>query len=168
MIPQLIRDKANSRTPLVRRLDGPVCAGDVRRVESGGEQRLVLVLKVQQDRNNAQITLIHPYDEYATSADVVVDSSISGELYPIVVQAGMRGVVWLNDLEPIITSVPSEVVAICLSPAKLVPTGAGLSSGPPLTGPLDARWDFKNSECESLSRLCADCTSSALEEEVSQ
>ena len=100
MIPQLIRDKANSRTPLVRRLDGPVCAGDVRRVESGGEQRLVLVLKVQQDRNNAQITLIHPYDEYATSADVVVDSSISGELYPIVVQAGMRGVVWLNDLEP--------------------------------------------------------------------
>jgi hypothetical protein len=168
MIPQLIRDKVNSLTPLVRRLDGPVCVGDVRRVESGGEQRLVVVLKIQQDRSNAQVTIIHPYYEYATSADVVVQSSVSDVPFPMVVQAGMRGVVWLNDLGPLITSVPSEVVAICLSPAKLVPTGAGLSSGPPLTGPLDARSDFKNSECESLSRLCADCTSSALEEEVAQ
>lgn len=167
-VPTIIKDKLKGWKPLVSVTDTPIRVGDVRRAESGGQERLVVVLRVQQDRKNAQVTIVHPYTEYATSADVVVEPSVSNLSFPLVVQAGMRGVVWLNDLGPLITSVPAEVVAICLSPAKLWSLNQdykmGLSSGPPLTGPLDARMTFKNSEHESLSRLTADCTASALSE----
>ena len=163
-VPTIIKDKLKGWKPLVSVTDTPIRVGDVRRAESGGQERLVVVLRVQQDRKDAQVTIVHPYTEYATSADVVVEPSVSNLSFPLVVQAGMRGVVWLNDLGPLITSVPSEVVSICTSPAAKTPNLAGLSSGPPMTGPLDARMTFKNSEHESLSRLTADCTASALSE----
>ena len=163
-VPTIIKDKLKAWKPLVSVTDTPIRVGDVRRAESGGQERLVVVLRVQQDRKNAQVTIVHPYTEYATSADVVVEPSVSNLSFPLVVQAGMRGVVWLNDLGPLITSVPSEVVSICTSPAAKTPTLAGLSSGPKMTGPLDARFVFKQSEHESLSRLTADCTASALSE----
>jgi hypothetical protein len=142
--------------------DRPVSVGDVRRAASGGEERLVVVLAVNPERENVQVTLVHPYAEWATSGDVVVEPAASGVRYPLVVQATMRAVVWAGDLGPLVADVPAEVVAICLAPAMRPPEGVDLSSGPRLTGQLDARWDFKMSELGSLSRLSADCTAAAL------
>lgn len=175
VLPKAIRDKLRNHKPL-RLVDrpSPVCAGDVRRAESGGEERLVVILKVQEDRRNAQITLVHPYTEYTTSADVVVGPSVSNVPFPLVVQAGIRGVVWLSELGPLVARVPAEVVDMCLSSEPLDPDlagiwvgpneVAGLWIGPPMTGPLDARFAFKESEYKSLTRLTADCTAFALSE----
>ena len=144
--------------------DREATAGDVRRAGgSGGEERLVLVLKVQPGRSNAQVTLVHPYPEYATEKDVLVDPAVSGVAYPLVVEAGMRGIVWLRDLGPLVVALPSEVVTICLRPNTSVPTGPGLSVGTRYCGALDARAYFKQHEYASLSRLCADCTAAALD-----
>ena len=163
MIPEAIQLRLADRTPVRPRADRSISAGDVRRAESGGEERLVVVLRVNSERENAEVTLIHPYTEYATGADVVVEPSVSGTSFPVVVQAGMRGVVWLKDLGRLVADVPPEVVAICLAPAMRLPNGIGLSSGPPMTGPLDARMAFKDSEGSSLARLCAECTAAALD-----
>ena len=173
MLPQAIINKLRNRKPLRLPKDRQVCAGDIRRAESGGEERLVVILKVQQGRN-AQITLVHPYCEYTTSADVVVEPSVSNVPYPLVIQAGIRGVVWLSELGPLVASVPAEVVDMCLSSEPLDPDlagiwvgpneVAGLWIGPKMTGPLDARFAFKESEYGSLSRLTADCTAFALSE----
>ena len=144
--------------------DREATAGDVRRAGgAGGEERLVLVLKVQPGRSNAQVTLVHPNPEYATTEDVLVDPAVSGVAYPIVVEAGLRGIVWLRDLGPLVAELPAEVVTLCLRPGATAPTGPGLSVGTRYCGPLDARAAFKQREYASLARLCAGCTAVALD-----
>ena len=163
MIPDRIQKKLATRTLGVPRAEREVRVGDVRRAVSGGEERLIVVLSVQAQRETAQVTLVHSYPEYATSSDIIVDSSISGLTYSLVVQAGMRGVVWLKDLGRIVSEVPAEVVAACLAPRAVELAHPGLAVGTVYTGPLDARAEFKSRERESLARLCADSTTAALE-----
>jgi len=88
---------------------------------------------------------------------------VSGVSYPVVVQAGMRGVVWLKDLDRLVTSLPDEVVAACLSSRMPKLTGIGLSTGTAFTGPLDARAVFKDAERRSLASLCEESTAAALD-----
>lgn len=123
-----------------------IAAGDIRRVGAGGAERLVLVLKVLPERSSAQITLIHPYIEYATPSDIVVGPSESGVRYDIVAQPALRGVVRLDDLGPLVCTVPADVVDACLSP---VPGSARSITV------LDARWEFKQSERADLWRVCS-------------
>lgn len=163
MIPEQIRQRLATRTDARSRADRPIAAGDIRRVESGGESRLVLVLKVNPGRENAQITLVHPYPEQATGADIIVDRSVSGVTYPLVVEAGMRGVAWLKDLDRLVVTLPAEVVRACLSSRTIALIGDGLSAGMAFGGPLDARATFKDSERASLARICAESSAAALE-----
>jgi len=163
VIPKAIQQRLAERRPARPRADRPIAAGDIRRAESGGEERLVLILKVNPKRENAQITLTHPYPEYATENDIIVDPALSGVTYPIIVQGGMRGLVWLKDLGRLVARVPDEVVSACLGARAGTPLGAGLSVGTTFLGALEARADFKQSERASLARLCEDCTAAALE-----
>ncbi len=163
MIPDQIKQRLADRAAPRPRADRAIAPGDIRRVESDGESRLALVLAVSPTRETAQVTLVHSCPEQATAADIIVDRSVSGVTYPVVVQAGMRGVVWLKDLERLVTSLPAEVVTACLSPRMPELTGVGLSTGTAFSGPLDARAAFKDAERRSLARLCADSTAAALE-----
>ena len=163
MIPEQLQQQVAERFVSSPRADRAIASGDIRRVESGGESRLVLVLAVNAARENAQITLVHPYVEQATAADIVVDREISQVTFPIVVQTGMRGVAWLKDFGRLVTSLPAEVVAACLSPRAVAVSREGLSTGTAFGGPFDARAAFKESERASLARLCDDSTAAALE-----
>lgn len=163
MIPDAIQRRLADRNPSRPRADRAIATGDIRRAESGGEERLVLVLKVNPGREDAQVTLIHPYPEYATESDIIVDPAVTGLSYPVVAQTALRGVVWLKDLGRLVGSVPVEVVRSCLSHRSTELIGDGLTFGTFFTGPLEARSDFKNSERASLARLSADCTEAALE-----
>ena len=134
-------------------------AGDLRLVTSGGATRLVLVVKVHCDLGFARISLTHTYREYATNNDVIVEPSVSQAPYPVVVEPGLAGVVWLNEIGPLVATVPHEVVNACLVPRRVELTGPGLSCGLALFGPLDARYEFKEHELHELATLCASCTS---------
>ena len=163
MIPESVRRRLAVDDVVRPRADRAIAAGDIRRAESGGVERLVLVLKVNSARENAQVALIHSYPEYATDGDLIVDQKVSGVSYPIVVETGMRGIVWLTDLRRLVTGLPTEVVAACLGPRLVTPAIPGISVGTAYMGPLEARADFKGSERNSLAQLCADCTAAVLE-----
>ena len=75
-----------------------------------------------------------------------MDPAVSGVAYPLVVEAGVRDIVWLRDLGPLVAALPIEVLTICLRPNTTVPTGPRLSVGTRYCGPLDARAGFKSSE----------------------
>lgn len=128
-------------------------SADERSVEAGEGSCLVLVLAVDPARRIAQITLIHPYLEYATASDIVIDSSVSGVTYPVVVQAAMRGAIPIESLGNLVTRVTGEVVNACLSSLTVSLNSEGLSSGTALRGPFDVRSVFKTSERVALNRL---------------
>ncbi len=165
MIPEQIARRLDEQRRPSPRADRPISRGDLRRAVSGGESRLVLVLDVNTVLENAQVTLVHPYPEYATGSDIVIDPSVSEVAYPVVVQTGLRGVVWLKDLGRLVSRLPMAVVDASLSPRTVPVTGEGISAGTTFEGPLDARADFKASERNSLARLCADCTGTVLDGE---
>jgi hypothetical protein len=165
VIPEVVREELKRRRRPSPRADRPIRAGDLRRCDSAGESRLVLVLKVIPERETVQVTLIHSLPEYATANDVVLDPSLTGLTYATIAQGDLRGVVWLRDLGRLVAQVPQSVVTTCLTGRR--PSGSGsLPAGLRLAGPLDARWDFKVAERESLARLCADCTSSTIDTET--
>lgn len=126
----------------------------------------MLVLKISSRRNLAQVTIVHTCPEYATESDIVIDPSVSGVTYPIVVQTGMRGVVWLKDMERLIAEVSPNIVDACLSSRAVALSGPGLSIGTIYNGQLEARADFKTAERASLSHLCDDCAAAALEDDL--
>jgi hypothetical protein len=163
MIPDSVLRKLAERTQPKPRADRAIVAGDIRRAESGGEERLVLVLKVNSDREDAQITMLHPYPEYATESDIIIDPSVTDLTFPVVAQTGLRGVVWLKDLGRLISSAPVEVLNSCLGPRPRELSGPGLTAGTTFAGPLEARADFKSSELASLARLSGDSTEAALD-----
>jgi len=167
VISDRVKRQLATREPARVRADREIRPGDVRRASSSGETRLVVVLAVNASRESAQISLLHPYSEQATAADIVVDQSISGVNFPIVVQTAMRGVVWMKDLERLITELPAEVVSACLKSDNTTEfSSEGLSAGSTFGGPLDARAAFKNSERDSLARLCSSSTAAMLDGEA--
>ena len=170
MVPETVRLRLLARTvspPLESTKDFGVRDGDIRVARSNGEQRLVLVLKTVIERQMAQVALIHPYREWATSSDVVIESSLTTVAFPVVVETLMRGVVTITDLGELVTclsaQVFAEVVATCMAPRMILPTMPGISTGVSCSGPFLAHQEFKNAERASLQRLCASCTATALE-----
>jgi hypothetical protein len=156
MIPDPIEQRLAERRARRPRVDRFIASGDVRRIASGDNSRLVFVVAVSPSREFAQVTLVHTYPEWATAADVIVDRSVSDVTYPLVVQTGMRGVVRLKNLGRFVTSLPTEVIAACLSSRMPKLIGTGLSTGTAFTGPLDARAVFKDAERMSLARFSHD------------
>ena len=144
-------------------METSIMPGGVYRCSAGGIDRLVLVLGVNRLRSIAQVTLVHPYMEWATDADVIIDTPAGG--YPLVIQTDLRSIVWLKDLGSRCAAaieVPSEVVNACLDPLAVIP--AGMATGSTLRGALDARWAFKEQERQDLSTLSEDCIVAALAE----
>ena len=153
----------------------PVERGQVRRIrppsadtvpEIEAPERMVLVLRVDSQREFAEVMLVHPHVELATSLDLIVSSERSAMPYRMVIQTDTRAVVWTIQLETLIGKFDPE------APEALEALGdvsigqaiyrTSLSSGTPLRGPLDPRWDFKAREGHVMRSMAADCTAALL------
>jgi hypothetical protein len=131
--------------------------GDVRRVEVNGLERLVVVLKDAATYGGVQVTLVHPYVEYATEGDLIVDGGVIGKSYSLVVHAGWRFVVPAVAVdEKLVASLPDEVVARCLRPSGSVALPAGVWAGCHRCGSFpSAILEFKAAEWRDVGRLQA-------------
>lgn len=132
-------------------------AGEIRKHRAGAEQ-FVLVLK--DDGETVQFTLVHPYTEFATQHDAIVEPRLSGLPYSLVVQTDLRGVLFADELGAVVATLPSEVLFACLGIAVM----EEVYFGPPMIGPLDSRWGFKVEQGETVRRLSSNALSKLLEE----
>ena len=130
-----------------------VSPGDIRHIRSDSVERLVLVLMVNSETNTSQITLVHGYPEFATEYDVVVKPGITGLPYALVIQTDLRGVVSTIELGKSIATVPEKLVDACFQGSDYFIEDEAEFVGPPLLGPLDARWDFKIEEGDTIREL---------------
>jgi hypothetical protein len=113
----------------------------------------VLVLDVEGE--HAQVALVHPFVEDMTDWDVLVDKTVAGSRFPIVVESDLVSVLWVHQLRILVGHVGEEVLdeanrALAGEPSSLL-------VGLPLEGRLDGRWEFKEGEGAALRSLCADC-----------
>ena len=156
MIPGHIASAINSERTTRRTFASDIAAisvGDIRRVNSGALERLVLVLKVNAETNTTQFTLVHNYVEFATEHDIIVESAETNLPYSIVVETDLRAAVSTVELGALVAIVPSRIVAACFEgPANFVEDQSTFL-GPVMLGPLDARWDFKAEEGEVIREL---------------
>ena len=135
-----------------------ISAGDVRRVGNGTLERLALVLKVNLDSNTTQFTLVHSFIDFATEHDLIVEPAVTQLPYSIIVETDLRAVVSTAELGALIAVVPSSVVGACFDgPSNFIEDDSTFV-GPPMLGPLDARWDFKVEEGEVIRELSSAAT----------
>ena len=132
-----------------------VSPGEIRRVGSGSVERLALILMVNSETNTSQITLVHNYSEFATEQDIIVESAITDLSYVVVIQTDLRGVVSTAEVGELIAMVPEKLVAACFQGIAGFVEDLSMFIGPPILGPLDARWDFKVEEGETIRELCS-------------
>ena len=172
-VPESIRSKLEARPR--RRSIGvrmPVSRGQVRGIrfswaDEGYEiealERMVLVLRVDSQREFAEVMLVHPYVELATSLDLIVSPERSTMPYTAVAETDTRAVLWTYQLDALIGELDSEALEALggVSVGRAV-YRTNLSSGTPLRGPLDPRWDFKAREGHLIRSMAADCTSTLL------
>jgi hypothetical protein len=130
-----------------------VSVGDIRRVGNGDLERLALILRINPDSNTTQFTLVHSYVDFATEHDIIIDLAVTQLPYGIVVETDLRAVVSTAEIGELIAVVPSRVVSACFEgPGGFIEDGK-MFLGPPMLGPLDARWDFKVEEGEVIREL---------------
>lgn len=155
----------------------PVVAGDLRVITAlphePAERRIGLVLRVEAPDEFADIMLVHSAPELATDRDAIVRAEVVSALYDIVVQTDLRAVVWTLQIGRCVARLDDQSLAAIKAIAgggtgqegitQPAIADAGMLSGPPLAGPLDARWSFKESEGEVLRRLASDCTEALLD-----
>ena len=140
-VPQAIRDALTRRD----RVDPAVDTGDVSRGQvrltnhpqpDDPFRRLTMVCVVDHDGGFAEVMLVHPYTELATSVDLVVSTDHSTVPYQIVAETDLRSVVWLSQLGSLIGVVDETAVegvgAVAVGDN---PEVAGLTTGLPLRGP---------------------------------
>lgn len=135
------------------REDRPVSAGDIRQLSAGSIDRLVLVLKVSPESNTSQFTLIHSYCEFVTEHDIVIEPVVTGLPYEIVVQTDLRAVISTAELGQLVAILPAQVVPACFEGLASLVEDKTMFTGQPLLGPLDARWDFKVEEGETIREI---------------
>jgi hypothetical protein len=141
-----------------------ISAGDVRRVGNGTLERLALVLKVNLDSNTTQFTLVHSFIDFATEHDLIVEPAVTQLPYSIIVETDLRAVVSTAELGALIAVVPSSVVGACFDgPSNFIEDDSTFV-GPPMLGPLDARWDFKVEEGEVIRELSSAVVDSVVNE----
>ena len=145
----------------------PVVRGDIRVVEPlpwmEGRRRLAVVRRVDPQRDAAEMMLTHPWPELAAGTDVLIASDDSGLPHPLVVECYVRGWVWLLQLrervgvltEPLLQAMGDVVV-------DRDRTVEGVYAGPPLAGPTDPRWRFKEDEVLEWRMLTDDCAAALL------
>ena len=156
MISRHISDAINSARAGHRvsaRDDRAVSAGDIRQISVGSIDRLVLILRVSPESNTSQVTLIHSYSEFATEHDIIVEPSGTGLSYEIVVQTDLRAAISTAELGQLVATVPSQVVAACFEGLDNFVKNESMFTGQSLLGPLDARWDFKVEEGETIREI---------------
>ena len=126
---------------------------------------LVLRLDWHQRSRFAEVMLVHPHVELAASSDLIVAPGHSTLSYRIVAQASSVGVIWTHQLGALIGKLDEEALEALGDVAVGEPfEREGLTTGPPLRGRLDPRWDFKSREGDVIRKLAADCTSAVLYE----
>ena len=130
-----------------------IAVGDIRRVRNGDLERLALILRVNPDSNTTQLTLVHSYVEFATEHDVIIDPAVTQLPYAIVVETDLRAVISTAEIGELIAVVPSRVVSACFGGPGSFIEDEKMFVGPPMLGPLDARWDFKAEEGEVIREL---------------
>jgi len=158
---------AAHRAPKVTVPAGPVQPRDIRRVHplstGEGERRICLVLRVDRDRESAEVMLGHPNPEMATDRDVVLRPDETGLVYPIVLQTEVRGMVWLTQISCLVGRVEVQTLerigSVALGDSVSSETEVGLA----LAGAMDHRWAFKISEGEAMATLASDCTNALID-----
>jgi hypothetical protein len=157
-------ERTRSANPIA---DRGVRPGDVRKLsDSNCTSRFALVLTIDSKAGVAEVTLIHPYVEYATDLDVIVHRSADGPAFDLVVQTDIRAAVSTLQLDRLIGVVTPNVVSACLRGADTFDPSADAHLGAPLTGPMDARWEFKVAEGKNLIALSAKVTAAALDDSL--
>ena len=131
----------------------PVARGDVRRLQNLSNPRLVLVLAVDTGTQTAQYTLLHSYTEFATEADVIVTPALSALPYDLVVQTDLRGVISTKEINDLIAVLPERIVRACFAVPAAFESDETAFSGPAQPGLLDALWDFKIAEGNTIRDL---------------
>ena len=149
--------------------DSGVSVGDIRAVQDfdGGTHRLVLILDSDNFLDVALVTLIHPYTEYATEHDVVIDGSTASAPFNVVVQRDIRASVWKTQIGELVGRLPKKAVVELLKPeVNLDAVSPSSYFGSKLTGPFDVRWNFKVSEGQELKNISKDCTSAFIDNKI--
>lgn len=148
----------------------PVARGDVRLVEPlpwmEGRRRLAVVRRVDAQRDAAEMMLAHPWPELATDTDAVIASDDSGLPHPLVVECYVRGPAWLLQLHERVgvleESLLRDIGDVVVDRDRTV---EGVHAGPPLAGPTDPRWHFKEDEVAEWGTLTDDCATALLEDD---
>ena len=108
--------------------------------------RLVLVVGVID--GIAQVDLLTNEIDLATATDVLLETSVSGLPYRLLVETDMMGPVSVSRLEYLAAITAADVDRL------LDEDGSGL----PLLSRRDSRWAWKESELGDLSRLLIACS----------
>ena len=162
-VPQTIREALSGWDP-VESVGNPlpVSSGQIRRLTE--VPQLVLILRVDERQEFAEIMFVHPYAELATGTDLVVPAEYATVPYQVVMETDVRGVVWLTQVGPLVgvlgRTVLEAVGAVALGEE---PESRVLVAGLPLRGRFDQRWDFKAAEGSALRILAAECIASLLD-----
>ncbi len=171
------KSRPEARVPM---LPLHVCEGDLSVIEALAhdptDHRIGLVLRVDSANDFAEVLLVHTSPELATDHDVILPSELTSAPYDVVAQTDLRAAVWILQLDRRVGCLPeSELKAVAVigsSPKPVEPPAfpvarmPELATGIPLSGPLDRRWSFKESEGAALRALAADCTEALLDQDL--
>ena len=142
-------------------LEGSTRLAVVRRVDA---ERDAVGRRVDAERDAVEMMLAHPWPELATDTDAVIASDDSGLPYPLVVECYVRGPVWMRQLRERVGALPESLLqAIGDVVVDRDRTVEGVYAGPPLAGPTDPRWHFKEDEVAEWATLTDDCTGALLD-----
>ena len=142
--------------------DVPVTIGDLRMIlpapSRPADSRIALVTDIIPESGLVVLALVHTAPELATSWDAVVPTPLASTPYVVIVQADLRGAVWVSQLGKRVGYLPEEVLAAVRAVVRSSIDAApirrlGIYSGTPLRSALDGRWAFKKAEGEALQRL---------------
>jgi len=163
-ISALIREFNDARIPAISE-ERPLAAGDIRCVNSGSLDRLVLILKIDVQSESAQVVLVHGFPEFATEFDLILRSGNIAMPFDIVVQTDLRSVVLLPSIGRFVGAVEEPLVEAAIQGSGSLGLESKASWGPGLLGPLDARWDFKIAEGEVMRSIASPAVLALLDEE---
>ena len=149
MIPESVAREINAYQPRRVEFSGKdsVGVGDVRTLTYGGVIRFVLVLEVDSISGTVRFQPTHSNVELATDFDLVVPARTSGLPFDLVIETELESVARTMFLGNCLTVLTSEVVNACQG-VEITSKPKECYFGYPMTGPLDARWEFKVFEGE--------------------
>lgn len=118
---------------------------------------LVLVTDFDETTQSLTVTLLSPYVEFGSNADLVLSGAVIGRTYDLLVESDIFGYLWVVQLDRRIGRVDDDVLD-ALSALREDRAVDHPVAGPPVVGRDDPRWDFKVRELRRLQSLTGDCT----------